>query len=105
MNLKHTDVRIHFGCVQGLRELAEALLVAVQLPVSTNKEFPAHDCDLLEVLLRNNRFGGGGNEASDVYLSWSEGGGVGKEQLTVFMNMGKLNPSSPPAPLVYGDGP
>lgn len=43
-----TDIRVHLGSVHGLDEVAEALLVAVHLPVSTNEEFPAHGCSFLE---------------------------------------------------------
>ena len=40
----HTDVRVQLGGVQGLDEFAQALLVAVHLPVSPDEEFPAHVC-------------------------------------------------------------
>lgn len=49
----HTDIGVHLGCVQGLDELPEALLVAVHLPVSTNEEFPAHGCGFLRVFAEN----------------------------------------------------
>lgn len=39
-----TDVGVHRSSVHGLDELPKALLVAVHLPVSTDEEFPAHDC-------------------------------------------------------------
>ena len=46
-----TDVGVHLGVVHGLHELAEARLVAVHLPVTTDKEFPAHVCGLVDDLV------------------------------------------------------
>lgn len=43
-NCSRTDVGVHFSSVQSLNELPKAFLVAVHLPVPTNKEFPAHGC-------------------------------------------------------------
>lgn len=41
---QHTDIRVHRGSIHGLNELAKAFLVTIHLPVSTDKEFPAHVC-------------------------------------------------------------
>ena len=40
----HTDIGVQLGGVKGLDELAQALLVAIHLPVSPDEEFPAHVC-------------------------------------------------------------
>ena len=44
VGFEHTDIGVNLGSVHGVDQLPQAFLVAVHLPVSTNEEFPGHDC-------------------------------------------------------------